>query len=127
MDYLIITEVSEGLPKLPGLPASPRLSEANISTLAITAILAILGNSYCTFTLAWYLPFAVTLTTSPDGRYGFSTMGLAHSSSQPFSIASTVYLPGRTVASVNVPSLSLWSRRNSGALLAGSSGTHTNM
>src|SRR5208283_2877781 len=47
--------------------------------------------------------------------------------SQPFTIAITVYWPGTTFGKVNVPSLSLWSRRNSGELFAGSCGTRTTM
>ena len=57
--------------------------------------------------------------------YGCSTVGLAHSRSHPLAIASTVYWPGTTFDSMKVPSLSLWSRRKSGRLFAGSCGTST--
>src|SRR6266446_1692185 len=81
----------------------------------------------CTFTFTSILALAVTCTTSPPAKYFSSTPGVNHSSSHPFSIATTVYLPGCTPGSANDPSESLWSRRKSTRLSSGTSGTSTIM
>src|ERR1700758_4742644 len=51
--------------------------------------------------------------------------GCAQSRSQPFSIATTLYEPGMTLASRKLPSRSLWSLRNSSRVESGSLGTRT--
>jgi hypothetical protein len=62
---------------------------------------------HCNFTLILCLPLGSTSRTAPFWRNGFNTSGFAHSSSHPFSIAKTEYLPGTMSFKMNVPSLSL--------------------
>src|SRR6266480_688444 len=81
--------------------------------------------SYFTLTLTSIFPFAAICTLSPLAMYFCSTSGSAHSKSQPSSMAMSVYRPGTTKLSTNVPSESAWSRRNSAGLLFKSSGART--
>jgi hypothetical protein len=82
-------------------------------------------ESYFTLTLTSIFPFAAICTLSPLAMYFCSTSGSAHSKSQPSSMAMSVYRPGTTKFSANVPSESAWSRRNSAGLLFKSSGART--
>src|SRR6267143_1730143 len=83
------------------------------------------AESYFTFTLTSIFPFATICTLSPVAMYSCSTSGSAHSKSQPSSMAISVYRPGTTKFSANVPSESAWSRRNNAGLLFKSSGART--